>query len=112
LPACNTLHRMFEPGRSTSGVSPGTTIPGGFTLPLNSPDPYFSLTLQSPDAAFLSNSLGILDGLGEGQATLTVPGGIHLSYVGLVVHFAAVVLELGPITPTFVSNAVPLVLAP
>ena len=81
-----------------SGTSPGTPLPGGLTLPLNN-DGYFQFTRMTPNSAFLSNSLGTLDGQGRATVTFTP----NRRFIGEAVHHAFMLR--GPID--FVSEAEP-----
>ncbi len=90
---------------SASGTSPGFVV-GSVVLPLNV-DFYFLVTLASP--SFLQGSAGVLDGDGQASASLTLPGGLSPTLVGITLHHAYGVLNPGP---AFASNAVPLTLAP
>lgn len=96
---------------SLSGTSPGTPI-GSLVLPLNTPDPYFTLTLLHPNQPPLQASLGVLDAGGAAQATLTLPPGLDPGLTGVQVHHAYVAWEPASLVPTLVSNAEPLLLLP
>lgn len=70
---------------SASGTEPGIPLPGGAVLPLND-DAVLRVVFQHPYAPAFAGFRGILDGLGEGTATLDAP---HLPLVaGTIVHFA------------------------
>ena len=94
---------------SVTGTSPGLTS-GGVTLPLNF-DVYTQFTLELANL-WIANSLGLLDGAGAGSASLTLGAGFDPTLAGLQLHHAYAVIDLGPITPLFASNAVPLLLVP
>ena len=93
---------------STSGTSPGIPLGGGVVLPLNIPDGYFDFTLKKPNSAILSNSLNVLNGAGQEQATFTLPPGTDPSLAGIVVSHAYVM----PLSLDFASNAVDVTLVP
>ena len=94
---------------TASGTSPGQTD-GALVLPLNF-DPYFLFTLLNPNT-LIANSLGFLNGLGMGTASLTLPAGLDPALAGTTLHHAYVVVDLGVFTTVFVSNSVPLALTP
>jgi hypothetical protein len=78
------------------------------TLPLNIFDPYFSLTLQQPNSAYLVNTFGVLNFQGAASATLVVPTASQFpSLIGLTFHHAYLVFQ-PDLTVTLVSNAVEL----
>lgn len=95
---------------SSSGTAPGTWI-DGLSLPLNTPDPYFSFTLYSPNSSLLSNSFGILDFQGKANAAVHFLPGAASGLVGITLHHAYLVFGFG--TPAqMVSNAAPLTILP
>lgn len=94
---------------SASGTSPGLPLGGGL-LPLN-PGPYFSLTLNNPNAAPLAQSFAVLDGAGEAQASFSLPPASSPALAGLSVHHAYAVIAVAPGSPPafpLTSNPVPL----
>ena len=102
---------MGAEGGSGSGTSPGLPL-DGLVLPLNVADPYFNYTLSSPNKAPLSSSVGALDPKGDATAAFSVPPGVVPAVlIGAELNHAYVVLNEVP-GVGFVSNAVPLLLAP
>jgi glucose/arabinose dehydrogenase len=94
---------------SMSGTSPGTQF-GAVTLPLNSVnDPWFQLTSTLFNPAMLQNTLGFLDAQGRGTAALVTPP-LPPSLLGLPLHHAYLVVDLGALQVRTASNAMPLVL--
>lgn len=71
---------------SLSGTTPGTVI-DGLVLPLNW-DAFTGYTLNFPNNAPYSNSLGFLDGFGTGTCTINVPGGAFPALAGLTIYHA------------------------
>ncbi|MFH2002763.1 MAG: hypothetical protein ABIK28_24035 [Planctomycetota bacterium] len=71
-----------------SGTSPGTTLPGGLTLPLNW-DFFTHLLLEMGMSGnpWTVDFLGQLDPCGQASALLTLPGGMEI-YNDTDVHFA------------------------
>lgn len=94
---------------SYSGTQSGLPWAPGQLLPLT-PDPYFSFTLQNPNSALLSSSLGMLDGNGVGVASFNVPAGSNPVFAGLEVHHAAAVISTLGVRQ--VTGAVAISLAP
>ena len=90
---------------SASGTTPGTLV-GSFLLPLNTPDPWFTITLGSP-TLFFSGSVGTLDAAGQAQATLNWPASVPPYFAGTTLHHACVTLDPVTFAVTSVSNAVP-----
>lgn len=75
---------------SASGTSPG--LPGPPPLPLNV-DAYTQALIVSPNT-FLAGSLGVLDPVGRGQASLALaPAALDPSLAGLTLHHAHVVFD-------------------
>ena len=94
-----------------SGTSPGFPI-GNLTLPLNILDPYFSLTLEQPNSAYLVDTLGFLDFQGTGSAAINVPSAAKQpSVIGLEFHHAYVTFG-NDLVVTLTSNAVGLKILP
>jgi hypothetical protein len=87
---------------SSSGTTPGFNL-DGFNLPLNI-DTYTNFTLTSPNT-FITNSLGLFDGLGRATATLNVPAGLNPSAIGLTLSHAYFVMDNG--TFTVVETSMP-----
>ena len=102
LPNAGAIHFLLG---SLSGTSPGQTF-GAADLPLNF-DGYFLFTLVNPNSPPLSNSVGILDGQGQGTTLFTVPPGTSGTLAGLVLNHA-----YGLLGSPFVSNPVQLTLTP
>ncbi|QDU68339.1 right-handed parallel beta-helix repeat-containing protein [Engelhardtia mirabilis] len=95
---------------SFSGTTPGLVLDGQ-TLPLVV-DAYTSLTLVAPAAAGLAGSIGILDGDGRAEATLTLPAGAVTSLAGATIHHAALTIDLAILAVGATTNAVALQLLP
>jgi hypothetical protein len=86
---------------SVSGTSPGTSLPGGLTLPINQ-DFMFDLVFTfAPLNLFFQNFSGTLDSNGQAEATFDYPG--YPGSAGLVFYFAW--MCYAPFD--YVSNAVP-----
>ncbi len=74
---------------SASGNEPGTTLPGGVNLPLNS-DWFYNLVIAQTNGPIFQNNRGTLDGAGNATVTVQVsPGVTPGSLVGQFVSFAA-----------------------
>lgn len=87
---------------STSGTSPGFAAQH-WHLPLNAPDAYLGLTLQSPNSPFLVNTLGVLDAQGLGRASIALPPNQPVEIAGLRLWHA--VITLAPFGITGISGA-------
>ncbi len=97
---------------SLAGTYPGTPLQG-FTVPLDSPDPYLDFTLMNPNSSVLSNTLGFLDSMGRAQAQFHLPPGLPLGPTPIVLHHAFVLFQpVGAVTVTCVSHPVALRLEP
>ena len=96
---------------SAAGTLPGTVV-DGHLLPLNTPDGYFSRTLQLPNAPPLTNSLGVLDGNGSATASFTLPAGTPTAYWGATGFHAFVIYDPPTQQVLFASNAVPITVLP
>lgn len=96
---------------STSGTDPGYPIDGQL-LPLVVADAYFLATLTQANQGPFGGTLGVLDALGRGSATLTVPPGVAAAAAGLVAHHAFVALDPTTLAVTLASNALPLAVTP
>ena len=96
---------------SASGASPGTVV-DGILLALNPADPYFEFTLGNPNSGLLTNSHGLLNGLGQASATFALPPGLGPAFAGVGVHHAFVLLDPHPGSVTHASNAVTAMLVP
>lgn len=92
-----------------SGTSPGFDLGGGVLLPLSF-DSYFQLTLAEPNSGALVNTQGVLDGLGNGQASVSLGANQLPQLAGITLHHAFVAI-LGD-TAEYASNAVSLELLP
>lgn len=76
---------------SSSGTNPG--FPAlHWHLPLNAPDPYLGLTLQSPNSAILVNTLGVLDAQGRSRARFVLPPNQPVEIAGLTLWHATITL--------------------
>ncbi len=97
---------------SASGTSPGLPI-DTVTLPLVF-DTWTQFTLQSPNQGPLVQTLGTMNGAGQGFARLDLPGNSPASLAGLTLFHAFVSIRfLGPIPSVdFASNPLALELAP
>lgn len=93
---------------SASGTSPGIAV-DGLTLDLVF-DSYLTYMLTHANMAPYANTLGALDGVGTGSASLTVPPATDPSLAGAVIDHAYLVLSGGVVTLT--SNPVSLTLLP
>jgi hypothetical protein len=94
--------RTFLVLGSLAGTVPGLAL-GPWTLPLN-PDAYFLSVLNEPDQPPASGFLGILDELGDGEASVLVPPGLAAGLAGSTAHHAFAVLDFAQGAVTFVSN--------
>jgi hypothetical protein len=77
---------------SASGTTPGLLLDG--QLLALTYDAWFEYTLLNPNSAFLGNSLGSLNAQGEADIALNVPAGFNPNLVGVVLHHAAIVLDI------------------
>ena len=92
-----------------SGTTPGVAITGG-TIPLN-PDPYFWMTALQPNVPPLAGTLGLLNGQGIVQATLTIPPLALPNGTALIAHHVVVVTGLqGSVLA--ISRPTPLTITP
>jgi len=78
---------------SATGTSPGIDINGSLNLPLNV-DGYFGVTLNSPGYSSFTGYRGMLDELGNGSASLSIPAGSDLTLAGLELNHAFVAAEV------------------
>ncbi len=105
LAAPTQVGRAYLVLGSATGIVPGFTF-GGVQIPLN-PDGWLGAALSFPNVPPFINTFGVLDGLGRGNAAITLPGNGALSVLsGLTLHHAFVTFQAGSIA--FSSNAVPL----
>jgi len=81
---------FFGMAGTLSGTSPGLPL-GAFQVPLN-PDAYFQLSLRAPSSIF-HNMVGVLDFQGRATARIDMPAGVALSFVGLRLHHAYLVVS-------------------
>ena len=95
---------------SASGSAPGIPLPP-FTLPLNL-DFYFNFTLANANQGPFTNSLGLLDGSGEGEVSIGIPAGFDPVFAGITLTHAYIVVDDLTQTITFVSGATELSLVP
>ena len=97
---------------STSGTVPGFAI-DDVTLPLNV-DLYTVFTLQHPNGALLSGSLGFLDGNGKGAGSFNIAPLTDPSLAGSTLHHAFLGFNtaLGYPRAEYASNPVAVMLVP
>ena len=95
---------------SLSGTQPGLDY-AGFNLPLN-PDPYFLLTVNHAGGGLLPGTFGLLDGTGNGSASLALPPGLAVAAAGLTAHHAFAALDPVTLLPTHTSNPVATAITP
>ncbi|MHC4379799.1 MAG: hypothetical protein ACYSU1_01735, partial [Planctomycetota bacterium] len=89
---------------SASGNEPGTSLSGGLNLPLNQ-DGVFSRSVADANGPIFQNTNGVLDGSGNGSATIAIaPGGLPAAAVGQVFSLAYATISGGSVTYT--SNPV------
>jgi hypothetical protein len=94
---------------SMTGTAPGTPF-GPVLLPLNTVnDPWFQLTSTLFSPAMLQNTLSFLNGTGRSTAALVVPP-LPAAFLGLQLHHAYLVIDLGALQARMASNAMPLLL--
>ena len=88
---------------STSGTTPGTSVPGtSLTQPLNL-DGYSNVVLA---AGIVTPLFGQLDALGRADASVVIPTGLSTSLAGVRAHHAYVTLDFTQGAQVqFVSNA-------
>ena len=79
---------------SLAGPTPGIVV-DGLLLPLT-PDGYFLFTLQNPNSAALTNSLGTLapDGTNPAPVAFNLPQGVDPAFLGINVYHAYLVVDL------------------
>jgi hypothetical protein len=95
---------------SLTGTAPGIALPNSSdTLPLVF-DAYTALMLDRPSLT-VANAWGQLDELGRADAQFRVPSGLDPSFAGLVLHHAAVTLDVAT-GALEASNAVAVELVP
>ena len=94
---------------SLSGTSPGTPVFGA-VLPLVL-DNYFLFTVNHANQPPFTGSLGVLNGLGNGDVLFTLPAG-QTTLIGVTAWHAALVLDLASLTATLATNAVELHILP
>ena len=89
---------------TASWPTPGSTI-AGTSIPLNW-DVYTGITLTFANTPLFDQTLGTLDGTGNGSSSFNVtPGLAPAAAVGLVLHHAYVILDQGTGKVTDASNA-------
>ena len=93
---------------SVTGTTPGFIGPWRRThLPLN-PDPYFFITISTPNSIVLPGSFGVLDANGRGTATLVGFPNMPASLIGFTVWHAAAVIDAAKFDGMeFATNARP-----
>jgi hypothetical protein len=89
---------------SVSGSAPGIDLGGGLNLPVNF-DWYTQLTFQMAGTSVFSDFIGVLDGDGNGTASLVVPAGLPGSVIGMELHHAFLVTDGGFTVFKDASNA-------
>ncbi|MCZ6597132.1 MAG: hypothetical protein O7B99_05820 [Planctomycetota bacterium] len=94
-----------------SGTSPGTVLPGGITILLNS-DSYYGYTLASASPPPMTGGFGVLDASGKATASIDVPPGTSPGMAGIVAWHAFAAVDLTALVALEASNPVPLVLVP
>ena len=100
----------FLTAGSLSGTTPGT-VWQGIALPLND-DRYFKFTVKFPNKRWLSNSAGVLDGLGLADTTFTLKPGQKAPLKATTLHHAAMVFPPSGPGALLVTNAVELTIVP
>jgi len=103
--SANQLYMMLG---SVTGTAPGIGV-DGLTLDLVF-DGFLSYMLANPNAAPYANTLGVLDGVGMGSASVTVPAGSFPTLAGVTLYHAYIVINGGVVTLT--SNPTSLDLLP
>lgn len=96
---------------SFGGTTPGLVI-DGFTLPLNTADPYFNMMFNQPNSGPFGSTLGFLDPLGRGTATVTLPPAAGVPFIGKTIHHAWAAIDPATFTVTLTSNAEPVTVVP
>jgi hypothetical protein len=107
-PCANPATTLYLIAWTASGTAPGLALAPGVTLPLNY-DALTQLGLDNLNGAVFGGFLGVLDALGRGQATFTLPPSLPL--VAGPTHFAAVLLG-NPQLFAGATNAITLQLLP
>ncbi|MFT4513506.1 MAG: hypothetical protein ACI89X_003605 [Planctomycetota bacterium] len=78
---------------SFSGGSPGSLLPGGVTLPLNTDFLTIGM-LQQPNVGVFVDTLGTIGTLGEGSSSIILPAGlVPAALVGVNMDFAHVIFD-------------------
>jgi hypothetical protein len=95
---------------STLGWNPGFAL-DGVPLPLFF-DAYTLFTAQTPNAAPLGNSLGVLGAQGDAVSTFGLPAGFSPSLAGATLFHASLVWSPVTFQTVRASNAVPVLLVP
>ncbi len=85
---------------SYTGITPGIFL--GVPVPLNW-DLYFRMTITNANVPPFSNSRGVLDANGSATFSITAPGGLDPSLVGLELHHAALTFDSA--TGTYFTGA-------
>jgi hypothetical protein len=88
-PCANPAATLYLVAWTASGTTPGLPLAPGVTLPLNF-DPLTQFGLDHLNGPMFGGFLGLLDALGRGQATFTLPPNLPLPPGST--HFAAVLL--------------------
>jgi len=100
----NQLHFVLG---SAGGTAPPLVI-DGVSIPLFFVDAWFSYTATNANGPLLVGTLAVLDGAGNGDATIVLPP-LPPAAAGLVLHHAAVTIDIfGLGNATWASHALPL----
>lgn len=94
---------------SMTGSAPGFSL-GGVHVPLVI-DAYTMLTVNSANQGPFVGTLGLLDGTGQGSASIAVPAGTAPSLAGATLHHAMILVNLAQGAVLSASNPVELQLA-
>ncbi|MCK5942445.1 MAG: aryl-sulfate sulfotransferase [Planctomycetes bacterium] len=96
---------------SLTGTSPGTPLPGGVTLPLNT-DVLLIGMVTHPNVAVFQDTLGTVDALGNATSAIVIPPGLLVpALVGLEMSLAhALIDSTGYVVE--ISNVVTVVITP
>lgn len=96
---------------SFGGTTPGVVL-DGHLLPLVTADPYFNMTISQPNQAPFGNTLGLLDGLGRATATVTLPPGVGVPFIGKTIHHAWAAIDPVTLQVKLTSHAEPVTVVP
>jgi hypothetical protein len=87
--------RFYVMACSASGSQPGVTLTPTVHVPLNI-DPFLTFALANVNVTPFVNFFGTLDATGYGKGTWSYMPALRPQFVGLRLHFAAVVISQGP----------------